>query len=472
MNHQPPLHAFRNDIMGDLDAVAMAELVRSGAVSSAELVGAAIARALMVNPTLNAIELENFGRARQRAGLDHSGVFAGVPSFVKDNTDLYGLPTKQGSRAVNAQPAKSDNDFARQFLAQGLVVLGKSTMPEFGFNASTEYQAAAPTRNPWHTGYSCGASSGGSAALVAAGVVPIAHANDGGGSIRIPAACCGLIGMKPTRGRLVDAQSARSLPVNIVGEGVLSRSVRDTAHFYAGAEQYFKNSKLPAIGLVECPAKRRLKIGVLFDSVTGRPTDAETRASIAATAAQLADLGHHVEEMPMPIKAQFASDFSIYWGLLAFFVTAFGRGLVGSGFDAQKLDPLTKGLAAFYKKHALKTPWVLHRLKNARHDYAQVFTGYDIMLSPVLAHTTPEIGYLSPDQAFDELFERLTGYVSFTPWNNASGGPAISLPMGVSARGLPIGAHFSAAHGAERTLLELAFELEQAKPWQRIQDGR
>lgn len=464
------IHAFTDDALGDLDAVGIAERIRSGDVSAREVAEAAIARAHRVEDRINAIELATFESALHAATQPGNGIFAGVPTFVKDNTDLTGLPTNHGSLAVNARPAKTESAFAKQYMQQGFISLGKSSLPEFGFNASTEYMHAEPTRNPWHTEYSSGASSGGSAALVAAGVVPIAHANDGGGSIRIPAAACGLIGLKPTRGRLVDSEAARSLPVNIVSEGVVTRSVRDTAHFYAGAEQFYRNRKLAPVGLVKGPGSRRLRIGLVYDSITGHATDAETRATVAATARLLESQGHHVEEMPLPVKQSFANDFSIYWGMLSFLVGTFGKKIVSPDFDASKMDNLSKGLAALYKRNMLKTPMVLYRLKKTWDEYARVFEQYDLVLSPVLAHTTPKLGWLSPSQEFDVLFDRLLKYVSFTPLNNASGSPAISLPMGASSEGLPIAVQLSAAHGDERTLLEIAYALEEAKPWRRIQD--
>ncbi|HCT40982.1 MAG TPA: amidase [Moraxellaceae bacterium] len=464
------IHAFSGDILSDLDAVGIAELLRSGAVSAREVAEAAIARAHQVESHINAIELAAFEQALATADTRTRGIFAGVPTFVKDNTDIRGLPTNHGSQAVNGRPARADGAFAQQYMDQGFVCLGKSTLPEFGFNASTEYMGSAPTRNPWHTDYSSGASSGGSAALVAAGVVAIAHANDGGGSIRIPAAACGLIGLKPTRGRLVDSEATRSLPVNIVSEGVVTRSVRDTAHFYAGAEQSYRNRKLAPVGLVKGPGTRRLRIGLVHDSITGNATDAETRATVNATAALLESMGHDVTEMPLPITKTFASDFSIYWGMLSFLVSTFGKKIMSPDFDASKLDNLSRGLASHYKKNFLKTPMVLYRLRKSQDDYARIFDDYDLILSPVLAHTTPKIGHLSPEQDFDSLFERLLNYVSFTPLNNASGGPAISLPMGATSLGLPIAVQFSANHGDERTLLEIAYALEEAKPWRRIQD--
>ncbi|MDP2228567.1 MAG: amidase [Moraxellaceae bacterium] len=467
------VHAFADDALADHDAVALAALIRAGTLTTAEVVDAAIARAERVNPAINAIHIDNFDAARtqaRRGAISPNSVFAGIPTFVKDNTDLRDQPTQHGSQAVAPVAAKTDSSFARQFLAQGLLPIGKSSLPEFGFNASTEFMGLPPTRNPWHTGYSSGASSGGSAALVAAGVVPIAHANDGGGSIRIPAAACGLVGLKPTRGRLVDIEAARVLPVNIVADGVVTRSVRDTAYFFAGAEQHFRNRKLPAIGLVEGPAKKRLRIGLVFDSITGHATDADTRATVAATAALLEAQGHRVEEMPLPITAQFADDFSTYVGMLSFLVSSFGQKLFSPEFDSKKLDNLSVGLAALYRRNALRTPMVIYRLRRSQQQYAKAMKSYDAVLSPVLAHTTPTLGWLSPEQDFEQLFERLTRYVSFTPLNNATGSPAISVPMGATAEGLPIAVHLSARHGDERTLLELAYELEAIKPFRRIQD--
>lgn len=471
MTHSKTVHAFADDALADHDAVALAALIRSGKLSSAEITSAAIARCDKVNPQINAVQLENFAQARQHSHREREGVFAGIPTFVKDNTDVEGLPTNQGSQAVNAQAAKADGAFTRQFLEQGFVCLGKSKLPELGFNASTEFMGLPPTRNPWNLEYSSGASSGGAAALVAAGVVPIAHANDGGGSIRIPAAACGLVGLKPTRGRLVDSETASSLPLNIICDGVVTRTVRDTAHFYAGAEKYFHNRKLPGIGLVEHPGKERLRIGFAYDSITGHRTDDETRQTVAETARLLESMGHHVTELPvLPFKQALVNDFSIYWGMLAFLTATFGKKVMSPDFDASRLDNLSKGLAGLYKKNALKTPLVLYRLKRTWQEYAKAFRQYDVILSPVVAHTTPRIGHLSPEQPFEELFDRLLKYVSFTPLNNAAGGPAISLPMGATANGLPIAVHFSATHGAERVLLELAYELEEARPWRRIQD--
>ncbi|WP_133492157.1 amidase [Alcanivorax sp. 24] len=463
---QRRVHAFEDDALGHDDAVALTERLKKGRVSAKELAKAAIDRAERVDGILHAIQLRDYDYALASAHDPAQGIFSGIPTFIKDNTDVRGLPTNHGSCAFVANPAKKTGAFARQYMAQGFTLLGKSTLPEFGFNATTEFMdPKLATRNPWHTEYSCGASSGGSAALVAAGVIPIAHANDGGGSIRIPAACCGLVGLKPTRGRLVDGEAARSLPINIIGEGVVTRSVRDTAAFFAGAERYWRNPKLPELGLIEGPGSRRLKIGLVTNSIMGTPISDETRAVVTETATLLESMGHIVVETPLPVTDRFGSDFTVYWGLMTFLVSKFGKRLFSPDFDPSKLDGLTQGLAALYREKIWGTIGVLRRLRGTTRTYRDTFRDYDLILSPVLCHAPPKLGHLSPEVPFDTLLDRLEKYTGFTPYNNISGGPAISLPMGTSAEGLPIGVHFSADHGDEKTLLEIAFALEEAKPW-------
>lgn len=462
------IHAFTQDALGTDDAVALVQRLKRREVSATELVDAALRRAAQVNPALHAIAFLDEQHAKQHAKHASQGVLAGIPSFIKDNTDVVGWPTRQGSRAVVARPAAQHGAFAAQFLAQGLIVLGKSTLPEFGFNASTEPAFAAATANPWDTRYSAGGSSGGAAALVAAGVVPIAHANDGGGSIRIPAACCGLVGLKPTRGRTIPDDRTKILPINIVNDGVLTRSVRDTALFFAGAERHWQNPKLPPIGWVTQPSPERRRIGVVVDSITGRPTDTDTRAAVEHTAVLLEQLGHQVELIPVPASPIFADDFNDYWAFLAFLVSTFGKVNFGREFDALHMDALSHGLVQRFRARGWRLPQVLYRLKQTEAQARRLTAQYDAILSPVLAHTTPRLGHLTPEQTFDELMDKLRHYVSFTPLNNANGTPAISLPLGRTSQGLPIGVQLSAAHGAERILLELALELEEASPWQQL----
>lgn len=464
-----PVHAFTNDALGDDDATGIAELIRHRKLSPLEVTEAAIARAQKVNSVLNAIEVPAFDAALYAANAPiGQAAFAGVPTFIKDNADLEGFPTRNGSRAFTAKVAAKHGDYTEQYLALGFNVLGKSSLPEFGFNASTEFAGEHPTRNPWNTDYSAGGSSGGSAALVAAGVVPIAHANDGGGSIRVPAACCGLVGLKPTRNRHRNNSSANSMPVNIVSEGVVTRSVRDTARFHAAMETVYKNPQLKPIGHVEGPSKKKLRIGLVIDSINGHATCAETRTVVEDTAKLLESLGHRVEAMPLPVPKSFIADFTLYWSMLAFLLGTFGRFVLAPDFDATKLDAFSRGLIDHYKKHILSTPMMLYRMYRSADLYAQVMKDYDAVLSPVLGHTVPKLGHLNPETPFETLFERLTEYVAFTPLNNAAGSPAISLPMGVSKAGLPIAVQFQAAHGDERTLLEIAFLLEAAKPFKKI----
>ncbi len=466
------VHAFFDDALGTADATALAGHLKRGDVSAVELTRAAIARAEAIDGLIGGFAAQGFEQAiaaaerMDRQGIDMAtGFFAGVPTVIKDNVDIQGLPTRHGSAAVPAATATKTSPFGRQLLNQGFLCLGKSTLPEFGFNATTEPADGAPARNPWHPDYSTGASSGGSAALVAAGVVPVAHANDGGGSIRIPAACCGLVGLKPSRGRLVENEAARALPVNILNDGIVSRSVRDTANFMTQAERDYRPRKLPAIGTVEGPSGHRKTIGLVLDSVNGHPTDLETRSAVETTARHLERLGHRVVPMPVPVEASFADDFALYWAFLAFGVTTNGRRLLNPEFDKTKVDGLTAGLAALFKRQFHRLPGALWRLKRSARAYTNAMAGFDGILTPVLGHTTPRLGHLSPNLPFDTLFERLLRYVSFTPLANATGAPAISLPMGRTEAGLPIGVQLMGPLGGERTLLDLAFSLEAEAPW-------
>ncbi|MEU9292292.1 amidase [Streptomyces sp. NPDC048266] len=460
------VHAFRDDALGEHDAVGLAEAIRRGEVSAAEAARDAAERVRAVEGRLHAAQVHLDPPATGAS----DGLLAGVPTFVKDNTDYLGLPTGHGSAAFTPRAARRHAPFTRQFLSSGVAVLGKTRLPEFGFSPATEYDGAEPVRNPWNTDHSAGGSSGGSAALVAAGAVPIAHANDGGGSIRIPAACCGLVGLKPTRGRVVPNAQSRQLPLDIVSDGIVSRSVRDTAAFLAAAETYWRNPKLPPLGLVEGPSGRRLRIGFLVDSPNGVRADTATRAAVTETAATLERLGHTVEPVELFLDPRFTEDFLTYWGMLSFLLGVTGRAL-GTDFDRRRMDGLSRGLREDYLKAWRRTPGVLRRLRRTREAYAAAFRGLDLILTPVLAHTTPEIGHLSPTVPYRTLIERILAYVAFTPVNNVVGTPSISVPAATPTdQGLPVGVMFSGRPGSERTLLEVAFALEADRPFRRVQD--
>ena len=464
------IHAFGDDALGDLDAVGLVEKLRAGEVSARELVDAAIARTEAVNPALNGLAYEAFDRARARADArrPYGGYFDGVPSFIKDNVAVEGMPTMQGADAWDPHPMPADGAWAKVFRSTGLVPLGKTQMSEFGFSGSAEHPRIGPVRNPWNPERTAGASSSGSAAFVAAGVVPIAHANDGGGSIRIPASCNGLVGLKPTRGRLpLDKETAR-MPLHIVANGVVSRSVRDTAAFLREAERVYRNPKLPAIGDVTQPGAQRLHIAFCTKSIM-RDVSQEMRELTLKTAALLEELGHTVTEIDNPVPDRFKDEFLAYWSFLAFSIVRGGKRMFGPSFDRTKLDNLTLGLDRMAARNLHRVPLAIARLARSRRITQRLSGTYDAVLMPTLAEDTPVVGHLDPTADYDQIMDRLLEWVAFTPLQNATGDPAISLPLGESASGMPVGMMLSAGWGHESRLLELAYELEEARPWARIQ---
>jgi amidase len=463
------IHAFGDDALGDLDAVGLVERLRAGDVSPAELVEAAIARLEVVNPTLNGLAFEAFDRARARAsaGRRYGGFFDGVPSFIKDNVAVEGMPTMQGTDAWDPHPMPADGAWARAFLSTGLIPLGKTQMSEFGFSGSAEHPRIGAVRNPWNPDHTAGASSSGSGAFVAAGVVPIAHANDGGGSIRIPAACNGLVGLKPSRGRLpLDKETAR-MPLHLVANGVVSRSVRDTAAFLREAERAYRNPKLPPVGDITGPGSQRLRIAVCTKSIL-RDASPEMRELTLKSAALLEELGHTITEIDNPVPARFKDDFLTYWSFLAFAVVRGGRRMFGPSFDRSRLDNMTLGLERLAARNLHRIPLAIRRLSASRRITQQLSATFDVVLMPTLADVTPRIGHLDPMADYQQVMDRLLDWVLFTPLQNATGDPAISLPLGESASGLPVGMMLSGVVGQEARLLELAYELEEARPFARI----
>jgi amidase len=469
------VHAFGDDALGDFDAIGLVDAIKSGRVGRVEVVEAAIARTEAVNAAVNGLAYQTFDRARAvaaeaaKSSVPGTGFFSGVPTFVKDNVDVAGLPTMLGTDAWPPRPADVDGEFAQMYLATGVTSLGKTQMSEYGFSASAEHPRLGPVRNPWNTDHTAGASSSGSGAFVAAGAVPIAHANDGGGSIRIPAACNGLVGLKPSRDRLPLDKEVSRMPIRVVANGVLTRSVRDTAAFYREAERIWRQSKLPPIGDVQHPGKQRLRIAVITRSVL-RESSAEMRELTMKTAGLLEELGHRVDHLEKsPVPTSFASDFVLYWGLLALGQIHLSRR--AAGFDRGRLDNLTLGLDRLARRNLHRMPLALMRLRLARRHTARFARTYDAVLTPTVADVTPPIGYLDPTADYQQIIDRLEEWVAFTPLQNVTGEPAISLPLAESANGLPVGMMLSASMGAEARLLELAYELEEARPWARIQDA-
>jgi amidase len=464
---QPDASPPKGDVLGDLDAIGVANKIREGAFTAEEAVQSAIARAQKMQPTINFLVTDMFERAKTDAGkAPRNGAFPGVPTLVKDLLDVTGVPTKAGCRALaNAPPAQKQSKYADAIYAAGLVPIGKSTTPEFGFTATTEPLLTGPTRNPWNLEHSTGGSSGGAAAAVAAGVVPIAHASDGGGSIRIPASCCGLVGLKPSRGREI-ATDLDQGPVPISVNGAVSRTVRDSAAWLYATQRTGADKVFEPLPLIGSPNTRRLKIGVQTLTLFGKEPDAEVAAEINAVGEALKVLGHDVRPYKIPVNAQEFSDaFTLYWANMALQIRNEIRASAPNAPLDQLLEPLSLGLADLAEKAGpAKLAQAVAGLKRAEASYAGIFPGLDIVLTPTLAKPPVKIGELAPTLPF-EKFLAIQDYVAYTPLINAAGAPAISLPLGWSKSGLPIGAHFSAKAGDEQTLLELAFELEQTKPW-------
>ncbi|PVG81263.1 amidase [Nocardioides gansuensis] len=463
------VHAFADDALSDLDAVGLVEALHDG-LSIADVIEAAIARAEVVDGQVGAIAHRAWDRARAEARDPRPGFFAGVPTFVKDNVDVAGMPTQHGTDAFVSRPRPEDGEFARMFLATGLVPLGKTRLSEFGFSGAVDHPRLGPVRTPWHLDHYAGASSAGAAALVAAGVVPLAHANDGGGSIRIPASVNGLVGLKPTRGRLAQDTMFRDMPVRIVADGVVTRSVRDTAAFYREAEKVFRNPSLAPVGDITRPGVKRLRIAMTTKSV-GREATPEVRELTLRTAALLESLGHTVEEIEPPVPESFPDLFLLYWSMLAMVLVRTGRRSYGPTWDPSRLDNLTLGLARHCRRNLHRLPLAIAAIGASGRLAARHHAAYDATLTPTLATATPAVGDLDPMGDYDDLMDRLRDWVAFTPLQNATGEPALSLPLATTSTGLPQGMMFASGRGREALLLQLALELEQAAPWALIQAG-
>jgi amidase len=462
------LHTFTDDALGELDAVGVAEAISSGALSAREAVEAAIARIEQVDAALNAVALRMYDRARALADHPRSGYFAGVPTLIKDNVDLVGLPTQHGTDAYVAGPARRNGDFAHMFLETGVIPVAKSQLSEYGFSGAAEHPRLGAVRSPWDASRIAGASSAGSAALVAAGAVPFAHGNDGGGSIRIPASVNGLVGLKPSRDRVAQDAYFRLMPIRLVSDGVLTRSVRDTAAFLREAELIKPATHLRPIGDIAGPSRRRLRVAVCT-AADGRSASPEVSELTLKTARQLEELGHRVEEVDPPVPPGIGVDFVTYWSMLANLLVRSGA-LHGATWDASRLDNLTVGLAHYSTRNIRRLPGAVRRLQQARVLAEEFHRTYDVVLTPTVAAETPEVGYFDPTLEFETVLERLMGWVAFTPWQNITGQPAVSLPLQTTASGLPQGMMFGAGMGREGLLLGLAFELEEALGFARIQD--
>lgn len=460
-----------------LDATGQAELVRTKEVSPSELVAGAIARIERLNPQLNAVIHELFDRASaEAAGPLPEGPFTGVPFLLKDlAAELAGTPYCEGLDFAGDYRSTVTQHLTQRYIDAGFVICGKTNTPELGILPTTEPRRFGPTRNPWNTGHSTGGSSGGSAAAVASGMVPAAHANDGGGSIRIPASCCGLVGLKPTRARNSLAPQHGDLTGGLVAEHVVTRSVRDSAAILDATAGPVPGDPYWAPPLRGCSflaaattAPGRLRIGVLTAAPTGSDVHADCVAAAHAAASLCESLGHATEEALLAIDAdELVGDFVNLWAVGNAWSILDWEERLGRAVTEGEVEPLTWALVQIGRAlTADQFQACLHRLQRMTRQVAAAFEDVDVLLTPTLGEPPAPLGtFDSPPGDPLAGFLRSAAYVPFTPAFNVTGQPGISLPLHWNEAGMPIGVQFVGRFGDEETLLSLAGQLEQAAPW-------
>lgn len=459
------------------DALGLAALVNQKQVNASELLDAAIARLDAVNPKINAEawRFVDLAKKQLERGVG-DGPFAGVPFMTKDLAVMAaGAPLSSGSRAWKGNIATIDSVFTERMRAAGLVIFGSTTSPELGLTPTTENKIQGETHNPWKAGYSAGGSSGGAGAVVAAGVIPMAQASDGGGSIRTPASACGVFGLKPSRGRvpLGPLRTEGWNGMSVVG--CVSRSVRDSAAFLdatSGIEPGARYDAPPAPGggflAALASAPMGLRIALWTRSWADAEIDAECAEAARAAGRLCEQLGHRVEEVRPPIDgAALAAAF------MPLLMTSVAKDIAdraaarGSEVRDDELEPIT----AFYRKRAEEVRGVdiqnaLGVQQRAAIQLAHFMQDYDLILSPTQGTPPPKLGVLSlsnPD--FAAYGRDVVAFSPFTAVANHTGQPAMSVPLATSKGGLPIGVMFTGRYGEEATLLSLAAQLEAAQPW-------
>jgi amidase len=459
-----------------LDATAQAELVRRGEASPKELTEAAIARIEAVNPQLDAVIRTRFDAARQEADGDlPDGPFRGVPILFKDlGCMVEGEPSAFGVGPLRDLPWPVTSYLAQQFRAAGFVEVGRTNVPEMGTTVTTEPRSFPPARNPWNTSHSTGGSSGGSAAAVAAGLVPVAHGNDGGGSLRIPASECGVIGLKPTRGRVSQGPVTGESWAGGTIDGALARTVRDAAAVLDAISNPMPGDPYWAPPLPRPLAQEvgadpgRLRIGFVDrPELEGQAADPQCQAAVAVAAGLLESLGHHVEQSsPAALfEQQFIQQFQV---IIAADTEATFRafeGFLGRPIGDDEIEPRN----AAYREAGRKLSAVSYLESRAwfglwARRMADWWGGYDLLLTPTLGAPPPEIGWFTAAGPEQEG-ERVVSFLPYTAQFNMTGQPAVSLPLHWTPAGLPVGVQLVAAYGREDLLIRIASQLEQAAPW-------
>lgn len=483
------------------DAVGLASLIKQGAISPEALLDAAIERIELHNPALNAVICKMYDEARQtiQQGLP-DGPFRGVPFLIKDLlTDYAGVPLTSGSRFTQHYIPTSDSELVSRMKKAGLVIAGKTNVPEFGLSSVTEPELFGATRNPFDLTRSAGGSSGGSAAAVASGMVPMAHGNDGAGSIRIPASHCGLFGLKPSRGRTPGGSPVMRMWENMVAEHVLTRSVRDSAFMLdvlSGPELGSTIAlPVPSESYAQCLNKplRSLHIGLMVEPFFASSVNADCVAAAKQAATYCEALGHQVESVAFTISGDEIS--------LAYVIVISGEiaatikrlshitGHKVKHHDLEKQTALIRHLGEHLS--AADFAWAGDVLDTATRQMANYFASYDVLITPTMAAPPPKVGQLKPDffeqsmievlshvpfasllqKALEHAATRNFAFYPFTPIFNISGQPAMSVPLARNQEKLPIGVQFAAKFGDEETLLQLAAQLEKHHPWELLSRG-
>ncbi|MBI4694529.1 MAG: amidase [Gammaproteobacteria bacterium] len=464
---------------GKYDGLGLAELVRRKEVAPEDLIDSALDAIERLNPKLNCVvqKLPAYGRGQVKRGLP-LGPFRGVPFLVKEfGMHFKGMTTSAGSRLAAGIKFDADSELMRRVHAAGFVTVGTTTTPEMAFNANSEALVYGPTRNPWNLGHSVGGSSGGAGCAVGAGLVPIAHANDGGGSIRIPAACNGVVGMKPGRGRTPTGPDMGIFLWGLAIEFAETRSVRDSAALLdalAGPDDgYFYHAEPPRRSFLAAamtpPGK--LRIGVVDRLPGARATAAEQKSRLNDTRKLLEDLGHVCEPVKIDYDAEAFSESSIrIWATtLTYFMDLFAQ-MTGRKIGPKTCEAVT--LEVYRFGQALKATELENAMvqQNAvSRAVGQVMRKYDVLLTPGLARDVAKLGELDQNAKgvdmrawWDQI---LQDYAAFTPLFNTTGQPAIMLPLWQAKSGLPLAMQFVGRMGDEETLYSLAGQLEQALPW-------
>ncbi len=456
--------------LAHLDATAQAELVRKKDVQPIELVDAAIERIEALNPRLNAVVTKMFDQARETArGALPQGPFTGVPFLLKDILGMCrGVPMTMGSALLRDFVPDHDSELVSRLRRAGLIFVGKTNVPEFGILPTTEAELFGPCRNPWDTERSTGGSSGGAAAAVASGMVPMAHANDGGGSIRIPASCCGLFGLKPTRARNPLGPDFGEGWGGLVAEHAVTRSVRDSAALLdatagpdSGDPYWAPPIARPFANEVGVdPGALRIAYAASPDF----PVHQDCIQAVEAAIALCRDLGHQVEEIPMALDVGHEHFAACVKVIIAAGTASLLKML---GAVREQVEPMTWALNEMAGGiDGADYVLALDQLQRTSRVIAGMFSRYDVLISPVVSEPPPLLGHFAPapDNPL-QGFDRAGRYVHLAPLANVTGQPAMSVPLFWNEDGLPIGVQFMGRFGDEATLFRLASQLETAQPW-------